>query len=54
MNWNSLGVFSIVVFPFYAAYKIITFSVMVTIGLPLQLMMVDDAARSLKRWENTL
>lgn len=54
MNWNSLGIFSIVVFPFYAAYKIIAFFAMATIGIPLQLMMVDDVARSFKRWERGL
>ena len=56
MDWNEYGVFGIVIFLFYVVFKVVVFAVgcfLSTVGLSLNMMMMDDVARSLDRWHDT-
>ena len=57
MDSNRFGVFSIVAFLFYFVFMVLAFignCFIWTIGTPLSYMFIDDGARSLKRWHETL
>ena len=56
MSFNEYGVFSIFVFLFLLAFKVVFFIAscfFATIGTSLNLMVADDMARSLDRWHDT-
>jgi len=57
MDWDRFGIFSIVVFLFYAVFKvaaIVIGSFIWAVGTPLTYMMLDDGARELKHWHDEL